>query len=152
VLLNLEALERQNENKEKIDKIRENVEKSQIRQSLQPKKIKPMKALSNSRAKTNTYDTQMEKFNINNLIAKEKENHIILNNNSKELSNNLIGIVNDIIVMPHKNPQKFKSYVQNSNTMQTIIKRELEDYSIDNLSDRSIFTMLYMSYYSKALF
>lgn len=150
VLLNLDALERQNENREKIEKIKENIQKSQIRESMKPKKFKPMKAVTNS--KPSHYESQIEKFNIQKLIQKTKQDDVILNQNCQELSNNLIGIVNEVITMPHKNKEKFKAYVQNSNTMQTIIKRELEDYSVDNLSDRSIFGLLYASYYSKALF
>ena len=151
VLLNLDALERQNENIEKIEKIKENIQKSQIRDQLKPKKFKPMRAISNGRSKP-SFENQIERFNIQKLIQKTKEEDVILTQNYKELSSNLINIINEVITIPHTNRQKFKGYVEGSTTMQNIIKREIENYSMDNLSDRSVFGLLYASYYSKAMF
>jgi hypothetical protein len=151
VLLNLEALEKQHENQEKIEKIKDNITKSQIKEALQPKKIKPMRVLKNSQPKANKFEVEMEKYNIQKLINQTKQQDIILQNNTHELSSNLVNIVNDVITYPHKNRQKFKECVQNSKTMQTILKNEIENYSYDNMTDRNIFGLLYMSYYAKAM-
>jgi hypothetical protein len=154
VLLNLQALEERTKQSEKISKIKESIEKTNIKNQLLPKKVKPMALMRNARSRNSgsKISDALEKFNVQKIIKQAKEEEEILKFNSKELSHNLITVVNQAITMPHKNQEKFKKYVEESETMQNILKREIENYGIDHLSDRNIFALLYASYYSKALF